>query len=172
MGARGRGAQLQTSLRRRAAVGARSGRFLFAPGPAPRIHPAWNAHCAIASQSGGAPGSERGLAARARRRRATHKPHRRSSLSPDLPLNLHPLNSGVSLAPDARRPGTQPNRGALIVVANSKTCLGCTKRGTRRRATRVSGFRARMATPTGRAVLKARRKKGRKNLVTKTLYKK
>jgi large subunit ribosomal protein L34 len=81
-------------------------------------------------------------------------------------------HSGASLAPDARRPGTQPNRGALVVVANSKTCLGCTKRGTRRRATRVSGFRARTQTPTGRAVLKARRKKGRKVLCTKSLYKK
>jgi len=79
---------------------------------------------------------------------------------------------GASLAPDARRPGSAPGRGALVVVANSKTCLGCTKRGTRRRATRTSGFRARMATPTGRGVLKARRKKGRKVLCTKTLYKK
>ena len=94
-------------------------------------------------------------------------------------LNSEPQNKktpGVSLAP-ARRPATSASpsttaRTPLTVEANAKTCLGCTKRGTRRRATRTSGFRARMATPTGRGVLKARRKKGRKVLCTKTLYKK
>jgi large subunit ribosomal protein L34 len=77
----------------------------------------------------------------------------------------------MTLAP-ARRPGFAAPRSPLTVVANSKTSIGCTKRGTRRRATRTSGFRARMATPSGRAVLKARRKKGRKVLCTKSLYKK
>ena len=95
---------------------------------------------------------------------------------PSLHLNHHPNPTGVSLAP-ARRPATSTSpstgsRSPLTVEANAKTCLGCTKRGTRRRATRTSGFRARMATPTGRGVLKARRKKGRKVLCTKTLYKK
>lgn len=55
-------------------------------------------------------------------------------------------------------------RGALIVVANAKKSLGCTKQGTRRARARTSGFRARMASATGRAVLAARRKKGRKSL--------
>lgn len=100
-------------------------------------------------------------------RRAPHGPTERSPF-----ISPQPTFPGASLAPDARRPGTGPARGALTIVANSKTCLGCTKRGTRRRAVRVSGFRARMASPTGRAVLKARRKKGRKALCTKTLYKK
>lgn len=36
-----------------------------------------------------------------------------------------------------------------------------TLEGTRRKRQRVSGFRARMATPGGRKVLKSRRAKGR-----------
>eukprot|EP00775_Hariotina_reticulata_P006102 gene6102-6340_t len=55
-------------------------------------------------------------------------------------------------------------RGALVVVANAKKSLGCTKQGTRRARRRTSGFRTRMASPTGRKVLKLRRKKGRKLL--------
>lgn len=96
-------------------------------------------------------------------------------LTPAFPAPLPPpsnaSHTGLTLAP-ARRPGTAPARAPLTIVANSKTSIGCTKRGTRRRATRTSGFRARMATPTGRAVIRARRKKGRKVLCTKSLYKK
>ena len=54
-------------------------------------------------------------------------------------------------------------RGALVVVAGGNS-IGCTLHGTRRARARTSGFRARLATPTGRKVLKARRKKGRKYL--------
>ena len=92
---------------------------------------------------------------------------------PTSPQPTLPSFPGLSLAP-ARRPGVgmAPTRLPLTVVANSKTCIGCTKRGTRRRATRTSGFRARMATPSGRAIIKARRKKGRKVLCTKSLYRK
>ena len=36
--------------------------------------------------------------------------------------------------------------------------------GTNRKAVRVSGFRARMKTTSGRNIIRARRKKGRKNL--------
>jgi large subunit ribosomal protein L34 len=36
--------------------------------------------------------------------------------------------------------------------------------GTRRKRRRTSGFRARMRTPTGRRVIKARRRKGRARL--------
>ena len=54
-------------------------------------------------------------------------------------------------------------RGALVVVAGGRS-IGCTLHGTRRARARTSGFRARLATPTGRKVLKARRKKGRKYL--------
>ncbi|MFN3926520.1 MAG: 50S ribosomal protein L34 [Pseudanabaenaceae cyanobacterium] len=41
-----------------------------------------------------------------------------------------------------------------------------TLEGTVRKRRRVSGFRARMASPTGRRVLRARRRKGRKRLTT------
>ena len=36
--------------------------------------------------------------------------------------------------------------------------------GTNRKAVRVSGFRARMKTASGRSIIRARRKKGRKKL--------
>ena len=36
--------------------------------------------------------------------------------------------------------------------------------GTNRKSVRVSGFRARMKTTSGRNIFRARRKKGRKNL--------
>jgi large subunit ribosomal protein L34 len=39
-----------------------------------------------------------------------------------------------------------------------------TLEGTRRKRRRVSGFRVRMRTPTGRRVIKARRRKGRSRL--------
>jgi len=41
-----------------------------------------------------------------------------------------------------------------------------TLEGTNRKAIRKSGFRARMATPAGRKVLNARRRRGRKRLST------
>lgn len=39
-----------------------------------------------------------------------------------------------------------------------------TLRGTKLKKARTSGFRARIKTSSGRAILKARRKKGRKSL--------
>jgi large subunit ribosomal protein L34 len=36
--------------------------------------------------------------------------------------------------------------------------------GTKRKAIKVSGFRARMKTQSGRNIIRSRRKKGRKNL--------
>lgn len=39
-----------------------------------------------------------------------------------------------------------------------------TLEGTRKKRQRVSGFRARMSSPGGRGVLKARRAKGRKRI--------
>ena len=41
-----------------------------------------------------------------------------------------------------------------------------TLRGTNLKKARVSGFRARIKTAAGRAVIKARRKRGRKHLTT------
>lgn len=40
--------------------------------------------------------------------------------------------------------------------------------GTNRKAIRVSGFRARMQTPAGKKIIKARRKRGRKRLSIST----
>ncbi|MEW5304359.1 MAG: hypothetical protein WDW38_011001 [Sanguina aurantia] len=53
------------------------------------------------------------------------------------------------------------SRGSLLVVANAKASMGCTKRGTNRKRRRTSGFRLRSSTPAGRKLLKARRQKGR-----------
>jgi len=61
-------------------------------------------------------------------------------------------------------PSPARGRGTLIVVANAKKSLGCTKEGTNRHRRRTSGFRTRMQSPTGRKVLANRRAKGRKNL--------
>lgn len=62
-------------------------------------------------------------------------------------------------------------RGALTVVANSKNSMGNTFGGTNRKRRKVSGFRARMATPGGRRVLRRRRAKGRKFLCPASMRK-
>ena len=72
-------------------------------------------------------------------------------------------NAGLVLDP-VKRAFSGAGRGRLVVQANRKKGLGATLFGTRRKRARVSGFRSRMATVGGRKVLKARRKKGRKNL--------
>ena len=63
----------------------------------------------------------------------------------------------------ALRTPTTHGRGALVVVAGGNS-IGNTLHGTRRARARTSGFRARLQSPTGRRVLKARRAKGRKYL--------
>ncbi|KXZ44057.1 hypothetical protein GPECTOR_74g671 [Gonium pectorale] len=54
-----------------------------------------------------------------------------------------------------------PARGGLLVMANAKKSMACTKEGTNRKRRRTSGFKARMATKNGQKVLKARRARGR-----------
>lgn len=80
----------------------------------------------------------------------------------DWTNNVH-FFVGMVLSP--LRKLSRGNRGPLVVEANRKKGLGSTTFGTRRKRARVSGFRTRMASVGGRKVLKARRKKGRKNLV-------
>ncbi|KAK9811775.1 hypothetical protein WJX72_009797 [[Myrmecia] bisecta] len=63
-------------------------------------------------------------------------------------------------------------RRPFFIEANNKRCIGDTLRGTRRRRTRVSGYRTRAQTPSGRKVLKARRAKGRKALCPANNYRK
>jgi large subunit ribosomal protein L34 len=47
-----------------------------------------------------------------------------------------------------------------------------TLNGSKRKAVKTSGFRARISTKNGRKILKQRRQKGRKHLVTVFLFKK
>lgn len=85
--------------------------------------------------------------------RLAHKPH----------IPRYPLRAGLAMpsAVATRKPAL--GRGALVVTAGGRS-IGCTLRGTRRARARTSGFRARLQTPSGRKVLKLRRKKGRKYL--------
>ena len=70
--------------------------------------------------------------------------------------------SVVAFAPLATAP-MRAQRGALVVTAGG-TSIGCTLGGTRRKRARTSGFRTRIASASGRKVLKNRRAKGRKVL--------
>jgi len=70
--------------------------------------------------------------------------------------------SVVAFAPRATAP-MRAQRGALVVTAGGKS-IGCTLGGTRRKRARTSGFRTRIASASGRKVLKNRRAKGRKVL--------
>eukprot|EP00897_Mesotaenium_endlicherianum_P004356 jgi/Mesen1/3949/ME000209S02959 len=75
--------------------------------------------------------------------------------------------AGTLLRTSSPQVGLSLRRGdSLMVRAGGGYTLGCTKRNaSKKKRARVSGFRARMKTTAGVAVLKRRRAKGRKDLV-------
>lgn len=85
--------------------------------------------------------------------------------SKGLSMSFHKCvsNTNVFAFQKTVKPSQSNGRGALVITAGGRS-IGCTLGGTRRKSARKSGFFARMQTPNGRRVLKARMKKGRKNL--------
>jgi large subunit ribosomal protein L34 len=100
----------------------------------------------------------------------------RTPLSLLAPHSPPPKKTGFAVAAPAPRTAavvTAPptRRGALLVMANNKKSMGCTKEGTRRKSARVSGFRARMSSTNGKNALARRRAKGRKVLCSRSVRK-
>ena len=89
-----------------------------------------------------------------------------STPSPPLiaTVPLFPLIPGVSLSIAAAVTAPFRRAACLVVEANGKKSIGCTKEGTQRKRARKSGFKARLATANGRKILAARRARGRKHL--------
>ncbi|XP_042477867.1 50S ribosomal protein L34, chloroplastic [Macadamia integrifolia] len=78
--------------------------------------------------------------------------------------------AGVSLGVDFNfNGGVRREQGRTLVVRAGKPALCLTKRNRSRKSlARTHGFRRRMRTTSGRAILKRRRDKGRKVLCTKS----